>query len=69
MEWIDCSSSLPDVVLDETGYSNLVLVWHSRSCGPDYDIVSTYLVSNHWQEASITHWMPLPEPPVKEEIL
>jgi len=65
MKWISVADQLPkigrDVLIfvtdDMEGNKNFVNI-DSRSGRPESD--------THWSDGSISHWMPLPPPPIEQ---
>ena len=68
--WIPVKECLPKVIEDVDGGVNCVLVYQKDGfeCGSDIQVSNTvWLNKQHpMGSAGITHWMPLPEPPVVE---
>ena len=61
--WIRVKDRLPEVIFDNTGAVNCVLVYGKDhfECGSDIQVSNTAYLNKHTK--GITHWMPLPEPP------
>jgi hypothetical protein len=66
--WIECKRRLPEVVTypDESVNSVLVYQKDGWECGSDFQVVSTPWLNGKYAKG-ITHWMPLPNPPVGNE--
>jgi len=69
--WIPVSEGLPEVVEEVDGSVNCVLAYHKDGweCGSDIQVVNTVWLNKQHPLGSkgITHWMPLPEPPMVAE--
>jgi hypothetical protein len=62
MEWISVKDKLPDGGDEFT--SEIVLAYNSKTDSPEIQFY--WKIAQHWKrigDDSITHWMPLPEPP------
>ena len=56
MEWIDVNKELPNI-------DDLCLVYMKRRGNSQTHTVTTQFTKYGFERASVTHWMPLPEPP------
>lgn len=68
MRWISVKDRLPDRTMPPRD----VLVYHDLNCGMFIDRAWYSHEQNKWRSAvgmrlKVTHWMPMPEPPEKEE--
>ena len=68
MRWISVKDRLPDRTMPPRD----VLVYHDLNCGMFIDRAWYSHEQNKWRSAvgmrlKVTHWMPLPKPPEKEE--
>lgn len=73
-QWIPVTERLPDLIPCDAGtaYSEGVIVWTSgrKSMIAVWDGIDFLCAADYWEAwgESITHWMPLPEPPkIKQE--
>lgn len=68
MEWIDVNDRLPETVIEsEDEFANPCLVWDSMV--DEYDFGYFSKLKSGWEDKdgynlTVSHWMPLPEPPV-----
>jgi hypothetical protein len=66
--WIPVSERLPDDTVDADGGATCYLVLYAEGRQPNGGSnvqVSNVTYLRRWHEGMITHWMPLPEPPMK----
>ena len=69
-EWISVTDRLPELIPCKAGtaYSEAVLVWTSgrKAMVAIWDGIDFLCAMSFWEAwgEEITHWMPLPEPPV-----
>ena len=64
-KWISCKEEMPDDgvnVLIYTGNRMISLAWYDKDMGYFYICDSDY----KYNSLDVTHWQPLPEPPVNE---
>nr|DAU78657.1 MAG TPA: Protein of unknown function (DUF551) [Caudoviricetes sp.]DAX33857.1 MAG TPA: Protein of unknown function (DUF551) [Bacteriophage sp.] len=59
-EWIKCSELMPAIVGEQ---SKPVLVWGDGYDEPKIGVFHEY---DGWDFWGVTHWMPLPNPPLNE---
>jgi len=72
MEWIDINDSLPEKGIKVLGFSNdagetwMSIIIHDPYAAYDGTEVIFQNDEPRVSNISVTHWMPLPEPPKKE---
>ena len=69
MAWVSIKDRLPEVIENENGRVNCVLVYKKDGFdgGSDIQVWNTVSFYKHYLECTFTHWMPLPKPPKEKK--
>lgn len=75
MEWISVKDGVPEarsyvlVKIKNSGiWGAFYKYWGDESLGNEWDLPRYDCDAFNWENEEITHWMPLPEPPMASDL-